>query len=128
MLILTDQAEFYPDLPKNVLFDDGFIARKSGHSRGSTMDLTLVPLPVGPEEHYTIGMKLLSCYAPMGTRFGDNSIDMGTGFDCFSPWAHTNSTNVSAAVRANRDLLVSVTNRSQTRTLISPFGEFSCFE
>ena len=32
---------FYPDLDKAVLFDQGYIARRSGHSRGSTVDLTL---------------------------------------------------------------------------------------
>ncbi len=32
---------FYPNLDKAVLFDQGYIARRSGHSRGSTVDLTL---------------------------------------------------------------------------------------
>ncbi|MCX2929552.1 hypothetical protein ORI20_04655 [Mycobacterium sp. CVI_P3] len=42
---LDDQrmkAEFYPRVDKANLFDDGYIAERSGHSRGSTMDLTLV--------------------------------------------------------------------------------------
>ena len=32
---------FYPELDKSVLFAQGYIAEKSGHSRGSTVDLTL---------------------------------------------------------------------------------------
>ncbi len=41
---LNDQkmkAEFYPNVDKRTLFRDGYIASHSGHSRGSTMDLTL---------------------------------------------------------------------------------------
>ena len=45
------KAEFYPELEKSALFDLGYIALKSGHSRGSTIDLTLtqngVPLDMG---------------------------------------------------------------------------------
>ena len=48
---LDDQrmkGEFYPRVEKSRLFEDGYIAAKSGHSRGSTMDLTLVRLPARP--------------------------------------------------------------------------------
>ena len=37
--------EFYPTIDKRNLFKDGYIDSKSGHSRGSTVDLTIVPLP-----------------------------------------------------------------------------------
>ena len=39
----TTRAEFYPRLEKDVLFPQGYILEKSGHSRGSTIDLTIVP-------------------------------------------------------------------------------------
>ena len=39
------KAEFYPDIDKSRLFELGYIAERSGHSRGSTVDLTLVKLP-----------------------------------------------------------------------------------
>ena len=45
---LSDQrmkAEFYPRVRKRDVFKDGYIATKSGHSRGSTIDLTLVRRP-----------------------------------------------------------------------------------
>src|SRR5689334_3710771 len=35
------KAEFYPEVDKRTLFRDGYIASRSGHSRGSTVDLTL---------------------------------------------------------------------------------------
>lgn len=36
--------EFYPQVEKNRLFEEGYLAARSGHSRGSTLDLTIVPL------------------------------------------------------------------------------------
>lgn len=89
---LDDQAmkdEFYPDVDKTRLFDDGYIAAKSGHSRGSTMDLTLVKLPAHPTRPYVPGETLVPCYAAQDERFPDNSVDMGTGYDCFDTLAHT---------------------------------------
>lgn len=43
------KAYFYPELDKSVLFDQGYIASKSGHSRGSTVDLTLFDMETGKE-------------------------------------------------------------------------------
>jgi D-alanyl-D-alanine dipeptidase len=39
------KQEFYPTVDKRHLFRDGYIAAKSSHSRGSTVDLTIVPVP-----------------------------------------------------------------------------------
>jgi zinc D-Ala-D-Ala dipeptidase len=105
---LDDQAmkgEFYPNVDKTRLFEDGYIAEKSGHSRGSTMDLTLVKLPARPTRPYHPGETLVPCYAPRGERFPDNSVDMGTGFDCFDTLAHTLDPRIQGEQRANRLLL-----------------------
>ena len=99
------KAEFYPHVDKRVVFKEGYIATKSGHSRGSTMDLTLVRLPARPEAHYRPGQNLVSCTAPAWQRFRDNSIDMGTGYDCFDPLAHTYNGRVKGKQRANRLML-----------------------
>ncbi|KUJ65529.1 D-alanyl-D-alanine dipeptidase [Streptomyces albus subsp. albus] len=105
---LDDQAmrtEFYPRVDKTRLFEDGYIAAKSGHSRGSTTDLTLVKLPAVPTRGYEPGEPLVPCYAPRDERFPDNSVDMGTGFDCFDTLAHTLDPRIQGAQRANRLLL-----------------------
>ncbi|MCD7442209.1 M15 family metallopeptidase [Streptomyces lincolnensis] len=107
---LEDQAmkgEFYPDVDKTRLFEDGYIAEKSGHSRGSTMDLTLVKLPASPTRPYVPGEPLVPCYAPRSERFPDNSVDMGTGFDCFDTLSHTLDPRIQGTQRANRLLLKS---------------------
>ena len=102
------QAEFYPNLDKRVLFEQEYISARSGHSRGSTVDLTLVALPVGQQESYTPGALLRSGLLPYGERFKDNSLDMGSGFDVFDEQSHTECPNISATARHNRQLLVEI--------------------
>ncbi|WP_446215383.1 M15 family metallopeptidase [Micromonospora sp. IBHARD004] len=99
------KAEFYPDVAKSKLFADGYVGAPTSHSRGSTLDLTLVPAPPPTQPGYVPGQPLVSCTAPPGRRFPDNSVDMGTGFDCFDPLAHTADPRVTGSARANRELL-----------------------
>jgi D-alanyl-D-alanine dipeptidase len=105
---LRDQrmkAEFYPRVDKRDVFKDGYIATKSGHSRGSTVDLTLVRRPPARQERYRRGDRLRDCAAPRAKRFRDNSIDMGTGYDCFDPLSHPFNARVKGKQRANRMIL-----------------------
>jgi zinc D-Ala-D-Ala dipeptidase len=99
------KGEFYPTVDKRYLFRDGYIAKKSGHSRGSTIDLTIVPLPVPNPEAYHSGQPLAACFLPVDKRFGDNSIDMGTGFDCFHVLSHSGNKQIGVQQRTNRLLL-----------------------
>ncbi|TRW78502.1 M15 family metallopeptidase [Mycolicibacterium sp. 018/SC-01/001] len=99
------KAEFYPRVDKTTLFADGYIADKSGHSRGSTVDLTVVRLPAATTAPYVVGQPLVDCAAPQPVRFPDNSIDMGTGFDCFDTLSHTFDPRVQGAQLSNRLLL-----------------------
>ncbi|MFT4861700.1 MAG: D-alanyl-D-alanine dipeptidase [Pseudohongiellaceae bacterium] len=75
------KQKYYPNVDKQHLFRDGYIAARSGHSRGSTVDLTLITLSDGIE------------------------LDMGTTWDFFDPLSWPASTGVSAEQKANRDLL-----------------------
>ncbi|RKN51114.1 M15 family metallopeptidase [Micromonospora endolithica] len=99
------KGEFYPRVPKSELFDRGYLGAPTAHSRGSTVDLTLVDVPTPEQPAYDPARPLVPCTAPRARRFPDNSVDMGTGFDCFDPLAHTDSPAVDATARANRDLL-----------------------
>jgi D-alanyl-D-alanine dipeptidase len=109
----TTKAEFYPTVDKRHLFRDGYIAEKSGHSRGSTIDLTIIPVPVPTQGKYILGQSLAACYLPAAKRFNDNSIDMGTGFDCFHGLSHPGNQEVGLTQRANRLLL---------KTLMDKYG------
>jgi D-alanyl-D-alanine dipeptidase len=84
------KADFYPDVDKRDLFRLGYISNRSGHSRGSTVDLTLVRLAPGraPEE-----------------------VDMGTRFDFFGVQSWPSSRAVSAEAQANRKTLATAMRR-----------------
>ena len=69
---------YYPHVEKKVLFKKGYIAAKSGHSRGSTVDLTI------------------------------DGLDMGTPFDFFDPRSHTDSHDVNVTQHANRMYLKTI--------------------
>lgn len=78
------RAAFYPDVAKEDLFEEGYIAARSGHSRGSTVDLTLVYRDEAGTLH---------------------ELDMGSDYDFFGPVSWPASSAVSAQQRANRALL-----------------------
>jgi D-alanyl-D-alanine dipeptidase len=125
---LTDtamKAEFYPQVDKTRLFLDGYIAARSGHSRGSTLDVTLVRLPPAPQRPYVPGEALKPCYAPVGVRFPDNTVDMGTGYDCFDTLSHTADPRITGVARQNRDLLVNAMNAAGFTNLAEEWWHFT---
>lgn len=69
---------FYPDIDKQALISQGFIAARSGHSRGSTVDLTLLNAQSGKE------------------------VDMGGPFDFFGPISHPDCPDVTPQQHENR--------------------------
>jgi D-alanyl-D-alanine dipeptidase len=77
---IRKQAVYYPKLDKNMIFAGGYLVEFSSHSRGSTVDLTIIDAN---------GIEL----------------DMGTCFDFFDPSSWTASQAVSPQQRANRMLL-----------------------
>lgn len=119
------KAEFYPRVEKNRLFEDGYIAEKSGHSRGGTVDLTLVELPAEPTRPYRPGEPLVSCFAPEDERFPDNSVDMGTGYDCFDTLSHTLDPRIKGEQRANRLLLKDTMERAGFTNLPEEWWHFT---
>ena len=97
------KAEFYPSLSKADLFRLGFVGgAATSHSSGSAVDLTLVKLPAAPQPAYVPGEPLVACTAPAGERFPDNSVDMGTGYDCFDSLSHTLDPRITGEARENR--------------------------
>jgi D-alanyl-D-alanine dipeptidase len=95
----TAKTQHYPAVPKTELFARGYIAVRSGHSRGSTVDVTLVPLgarPPAPSPGAHDCRKIAGPLAP------DGSLDMGTTFDCFDERSHANNVTVSGDAHRNR--------------------------
>ena len=79
---------FYPDIPKQDLFDKGYIAKRSSHSRGSTVDITLLDMKTGKE------------------------VDMGSPFDLFSERSHPDCKDITPEQYENRMMLQNVMVRN----------------
>lgn len=75
---------FYPNIEKQNLFKEGYIATKSGHSRGSTLDLTIVDGQTGLP------------------------IDMGSTYDFFGEKSWVSHQNITKKQYTNRQLLQSI--------------------
>jgi zinc D-Ala-D-Ala dipeptidase len=102
---------FYPRLQKNTLFGSGYIASRSAHSTGTAVDLTLVEAPPVPSAPFDPAAVYGPCTGPAAQRSPDNSIDMGTGYDCFDTVSYTASTAIGAEQRRRRGQLVAAMAR-----------------
>ena len=96
---------FYPHVPKRDLFARGYIAAHSRHSSGTAVDLTLIALPPRQLPPYDPGSAYGPCPAPPADRAPDDSIDMGTGFDCLDPKSYTASRAITPAEHRRRYML-----------------------
>jgi D-alanyl-D-alanine dipeptidase len=120
--------EFYPRVEKTQIIPGGYVATKSGHSRGSTVDVTLVPLPGAVSPTWTIADGLQDCALPADQRFPDTSIDMGSGFDCFDVASHTANPSLDPQQRANRDLLVGAMAAAGFKNLAEEWWHYTLIE
>jgi len=78
---IKTKADYYPHISKSQLVPQGYIAEKSGHTRGSTVDLTIIKLSDGSE------------------------LDMGSAWDYLGPISHALTGQVSDEAKENRALL-----------------------
>ena len=101
------KAEFYPRTDKENLFALGYLARRSAHSRGSTVDLGLVPSGFSVAPPPAPAQPLKACTSPKGERFEDGTIDFGTSYDCLDVLGNTSNALVGAIARQNRQTLKS---------------------
>ncbi len=93
---------FYPELDKSVLFDQGYIAEKSGHSRGSTLDLTLFQMSTGKE------------------------VDMGGTFDYFGERSHPDYIgDLTVEQIVNRNILRNIMVQNGFRPLDTEWWHFT---
>jgi D-alanyl-D-alanine dipeptidase len=97
------KAVYYPNIAKSTLIPD-YIASRSGHSRGATVDLTLIPID-DADSVSAEGGKPRACTAPQNGQAPDGSLAMGTTFDCFDTKANIGAAGLSEQERANREAL-----------------------
>lgn len=95
------KQEFYPEVLKQNLFQEGYIASKSGHSRGSTLDITLVNFETG------------------------KPLDMGSPYDFFGPESWVENNNLTEEQLANRMLLQKVMQKHGFRSYAKEWWHFT---
>jgi D-alanyl-D-alanine dipeptidase len=95
------KKRFYPNFNRLELFEQGFIAKQSSHSRGCATDLTLVDLKTGKE------------------------LDMGSEFDYFHELSHTDSPLINDIQRTNRVLLKELMESEGFRNFYQEWWHFS---
>lgn len=96
---------FYPAEPKDQLFKKEYIASRSGHTRGSVVDVTLVKRDSSKAKNPTMFRERpQDCRNTSGVA-ESGQLDMGTTFDCFSELSHTNSSEISREAKKNRLIL-----------------------
>ena len=100
-LDLRMKPYFYPELEKQSLFKEGYIASKSSHSRGSAVDLTLLDMSTGKE------------------------VDMGSPFDLFSELSHPDCKAVTPEQYDNRMFLQSAMKRNGFAPIDCEWWHFS---
>src|SRR5690606_6683037 len=100
---LTKQ-QFYPEIQKNLLFKEGYIASKSGHSRGSTVDLTIVNANT------------------------NEPLDMGGPYDFFGKESWTNYDGITEQQKANRQLLKSIMQKHGFVNFHKEWWHYSLYE
>lgn len=120
---------FFPRVPnKSALFALGYISSTSRHSTGIAIDLTMIDLSnrsAASTVAFDPSASYGPCTAPVAERAPDNSIDMGTGYDCLDTNSYTHSPAVSADDRARRNMLVAAMAR---RGFANYFREWWHFE
>ena len=92
---------FYPNIEKRDLFKKGYIASRSGHSRGSTIDLTIINLKTKEE------------------------LDMGTSYDFFGIESSYDYSGLTYEQNSNRLLLYSVMKKYGFKSLKSEWWHFT---
>ena len=96
-----NKSQFYPNFEKIKLFKEEYIASRSGHSRGSTVDLTIVDGNTG------------------------EPLDMGSPFDFFGQESWVNYQGITEAQKKNRQLLQSVMLKHNFRNYLKEWWHFT---
>ena len=95
------KQQYYPSVNKRHLFKKGYISSRSGHSRGSTVDLTIIDLKTNKE------------------------LDMGSPFDFFGISSHISYAELTKEQKQNRQLLQSIMRKNGFRPYTNEWWHFT---
>jgi D-alanyl-D-alanine dipeptidase len=122
------KAEFYPRTDKQKLFALGYLATRSAHTRGSTVDLGIVPSDFSLAPPPNPSQPLKACTSPKGERFEDGTIDFGTGYDCLDVLGSTSNPLAGRTALQNRQMLKSYMQAAGFRSYFREWWHFELID
>lgn len=121
------KTRYFPRQRKKDLIRKGFIARRSSHSRGLAVDVTLISLPRGedPAPPDAVRSADWPCHRAGQADASGDELDMGTSFDCFDRASATRSDEIDETARANRAILLEAMTARGFRNYRKEWWHFS---
>jgi D-alanyl-D-alanine dipeptidase len=104
---------WHPNVRRSDLIRQGYIATRSGHSRGSTVDLAIAPIVSAAPSNPACGAQ------------NAGTLDFGTGFDCLDPTSATAYTPLPSEAAANRKRLVEAMRTAGFRNYKNEWWHFT---
>jgi zinc D-Ala-D-Ala dipeptidase len=119
----TKKSYYYPRVPKNKLFELDYIAARSGHSRGSTIDLTIIKLDdvLHPAEEKNRTL----CDGYTIKYLDDGTVDMGSSFDMFDTVSHSENDLIENIYKERRAYLKKVMENAGFKNYCNEWWHFT---
>lgn len=104
------KGKYYPLIDKSNIFNLGYVAEKSGHSRGSTVDLTIIKSDSILKKVSVHDRKLLN--DQVISYLDDGTVDMGSSFDLFDKASHHDSKLIDKKYLGMRNYLRAIMKKN----------------
>jgi len=117
---------FYPRVDKRTFIEQGYVASKSGHSRGSTLDMTVIEC----DKHFLErGVPEMRNFDGIILPFNiDNTLDVGTGFDLMDEASHGENNIVKKPHKERRDYINAVMSEVGFKVLEEEWWHFTLID
>ena len=119
----TKKKKYYPRVDKARIFELGYVAERSGHSRGSTVDLTLIKS--GDLLHSIVEKKRTLSDGFVITLLDDGTVDMGSSFDLFDIASHYENNLIGERFKSPRAYLKRVMEKHGFKNYANEWWHFT---
>lgn len=119
----TKKAHYYPRVDKAKVFELGYVAERSGHSRGSTVDLTLIKKSASLHPIIEKKRTLLDGFTI--TLLDDGTVDMGSSFDLFDVASHYENNLIADEHKERRTYLKNVMEKHGFKNYAEEWWHFT---
>ena len=117
------ENHYYPRVAKDQVFELGYVATRSGHSRGSTVDLTIIK----KDEllHDIVEKDRCLCDGFVIKFLDDGTLDMGSSFDLFDEASHSRNTLIDGQYQTRRLYLKNIMEQHGFKNFSNEWWHFT---